>query len=101
MATGLGLQLVAFGFFLTPKLRRKPIAMAHAVARSLGGSPSRIVQPAYSSWTRQAEIARRQRAAWRLAAAASATLCLGLAATLSMAVSRPAVALHVIERSSN
>jgi hypothetical protein len=97
MATGLGLQLVAHGFFLTARRRGKPVAMAHAVARSLGGSPSRIVQPAYSSWTRQAEIARRQRAAWRLATAASVTLRLGLAATLSIAVSRPAVALHVIE----
>jgi MFS family permease len=99
MATGLALQLIALGFFLTPKPRRRPAAMAHTVARSLGGSPSKIVRPVYSSWTRQVEIARRQRAAWRLAAAASATLCLGLAATLSMAVSRPAVALHVIELS--
>jgi predicted MFS family arabinose efflux permease len=99
MATGLGLQLIALGFFLTPKPRRRPAAMAHAVARSLGGSPSRIVRPVYSSWTRQVEIAHRQRAAWRLAAAASATLCLGLVAILSMAISRPAVALHVIELS--
>jgi hypothetical protein len=99
MATGLGLQLIALGFFLTPKPRRRPAAMAHEVARSLRGSPSPVVRPVYSSWTLQAEIARRQRAAWRLAAAASATLCLGVGATLSIAVSRPAVALHVIELS--
>jgi nitrate/nitrite transporter NarK len=99
MATGLGLQLIALGFFLTPKPRRRPASMAHSVARSLSGAPSPTVRPVFSSWTRQVEIAHRQRAAWRLAAAASATLCLGLAATLSMAVSRPAVALHVIELS--
>jgi MFS family permease len=97
MATGLGLQLIGLGFFLTPKPRRRHVAMAHAVTRSLGGAPSSIVRPVYASWTRQVEIARGQRAAWRLAAAASATLCVGLAVTLSVAVSRPAVALHVIE----
>jgi MFS family permease len=99
MATGLGLQLIALAFFLTTKPRRRAADMAHAVARSLsvGGSPSRMVRPVYASWTHQVEFARRQRAAWRLAAAASATLCLSLAAALSIAVSRPAVALHVIE----
>jgi hypothetical protein len=49
MATDLGLQLIAAGFFLTPMRRRKPAPMAHAVTRSLGGSPSRIVQPVYST----------------------------------------------------
>jgi hypothetical protein len=72
--------------------------MAQAVARAMGfgGVPSRIVRPAYSSWTHQAELARRQRAAWAFAAAASAALCVGLAATLSITISRPAIALHVI-----
>jgi MFS family permease len=101
MAAGLILQLVALGVFFTPKPRRRAAPMAHAVVRALGfsGAPSRIVRPAYSSWTHQAEIARRQRAAWRFAAAASAALCAGLAATLSITISRPAVALHVIELS--
>jgi MFS family permease len=97
MATGIALQLIAFGVFLTPMPRRRPATMARAVAASLRGPPSPFVRPVYVSWTRQAEIAHRQRAAWRLAAAASVTLCLGLAVTLSVAVSRPAVALHVIE----
>jgi MFS family permease len=99
MAAGLGLQLTALGFFLTPKRRLKPVPMALSVDRALGfsGAPSQRVQPVYSSWTHQAEIARMQRAAWALAATASAVLCLGLAATLSMTISRPAVALHVIE----
>ncbi|MFZ1102182.1 MAG: hypothetical protein WAN86_04950 [Hyphomicrobiaceae bacterium] len=99
MAAGLGLQLIGLGVFFAPKRRLKPAPMAHAVSRALGfgETPSRIVRPAYSSWTHQAEIARRQRAAWRFAAAASAVLCMGLTATLSMTVTRPAIALHVIE----
>jgi hypothetical protein len=60
-----------------------------------------MVPPMYASWTRQAEIARRQRAAWAFAAVASTALCLGLAATLSMVASRPVVALHVIELHSS
>ena len=99
MATGLGLQLIALGVFFIPTHRVKAAPMAHAVARALGLSeaPSRIVRPVYVSWTYQADLARRQRAAWAFAAAASAALCVGLAATLSMTISHPAVALHVIE----
>jgi MFS family permease len=99
MAAGLGLQLIALGVFCAPRRRLKPAPMAHAVARALGFSraPLPIARPVYASWTYQAELARRQRAAWAFAAAASAALCVGLAATLSITISRPAVALHVIE----
>jgi MFS family permease len=101
MAAGLGLQLIALGVFLAPRRRLQPAPMAHAVARAMGFAAvsSLIVHPAYSSWTYQAELARRQRAAWAFAAAASAALCVGLAVTLSITISRPAVALHVIELS--
>jgi MFS family permease len=101
MAVGLGLQLIALGFFLTPKRRLKPAPMANAVVRALGvaEAPSRIVRPAYASWKHQAEIARSQRAAWAFAAAASAALCVVLALALSTAISPPAVALHMLERS--
>jgi hypothetical protein len=101
MAAGLGLQLIALGVFFAPVRRLRPTPMAHAVARALGSgqAPSPVVQTVYASWTYQAELARRQRAAWRFAATASAALCVGLAATLSMTISRPAVALHVIELS--
>ncbi|MFZ1106401.1 MAG: MFS transporter [Hyphomicrobiaceae bacterium] len=101
MAAGLGLQLIALAVFITPKRRLKPAPMAHAVVRALAfnASAPATVRPVYYSWTHQAEFARRQRAAWRFAAAASAALCVGLAATLSMTISRPAVALHVIELS--
>jgi hypothetical protein len=99
MAAGLGLQLIALGVFFTPKRRLKPAPMAHAVARALGfgQAPLPIARPVFASWIYQAELARRQRAAWAFAATASAALCLGLAATLSITISRPAIALHVIE----
>jgi hypothetical protein len=53
--------------------------------------------PVYASGTFQADLARRQRAAWAFAAAASAALCVGLAATLLITISRPAIAFHVIQ----
>jgi MFS family permease len=101
MAAGLGLQLIALGVFFTPERRLKPAPMAHAVAKALGfnQAPLPIIRPVYASWTYQAEHARRQRAAWAFAATASAALCVGLAATLLITVSRPAVAFHVIELS--
>ena len=101
MATCLGLQLIALGVFFTPERRLTPAPMAHVVARALGfgQAPLPIVRPVYASWTYQAELARRQRAAWAFAATASASLCIGLAATLLITISRPAVALHVIELS--
>jgi hypothetical protein len=77
----------------------KPAPMAHAVARAMGfgHAPLPIARPVYMPWTYQEELVRRQRAAWRFAAAASAALCISLAAMLSMAISRPAIALHLIE----
>jgi predicted MFS family arabinose efflux permease len=101
MAAGLGLQLIALGVFLAPRRRLKPAPMAHAVARALGFGQVRspIVGPVYASWTYQAELARRQKAAWAFAATASAALCVGLAATLLITISRPAVAFRVIELS--
>jgi hypothetical protein len=103
MAAGLGLQLIALGVFLAPKSRLRPAPMAHAVDKAVGfgQAPLRIARPVYVSWTYQAELARRQRAAWRFAAAASAALCVALAAMLSTMISRSAVALHLIEVSGH
>jgi MFS family permease len=100
MAGGLILELIALGVFFMPKRRLKPAPMARAVARALGfgEAPLRVVRPVYASWTHQAELARRQRAAWKFAATVSAALCLTLAAILSMAISRTAIAFHLIER---
>jgi hypothetical protein len=99
MAVGLGLQMVALGFFLAPMRRLRPTPMAHAVSRALrpGAGPLHFVDPTCLSWRYQGELARRQRAAWAFAAAASAILCVGLAATLSTMISRPAVAFHIME----
>jgi hypothetical protein len=48
-------------------------------------------------WTRHVELASKQAAGWRSAAAASAVLCIGLGAALSMTIGGPAVAVHVFE----
>ena len=104
MAVGIGLQLVSLGWFLTAPRRRPQTSMADAVTRMLGLDSPILVPAAYSAalsaWTRHVQHARRQASAWRFAAAASVLLCAGLAAALSMTFPRPAIALHVMDRSS-
>ncbi len=101
MALGLALQIATLAWFLSPKRRRPAAHMAHAVARAFGSSPSPVaVLPtpyakALSTWNQHIHQTRRQARAWRFAAAASVTLCAGLAASLSLSMSRPAVALHM------
>jgi MFS family permease len=101
MAVGLGLQLIALGVFLTPRRRPKDVPMSIAVARSLGLDPSiATAMPAHyaaalSAWRRHVVDARKQAAAWRYAAATSTAICIGLVAALSLALGRPAIALHV------
>jgi len=80
--------------------------MAHAVARALGidasaaeAMPSQY-KAALSAWRRHVAQTRRQATAWRFAAVASMTLCVGLAGALSLALIRPAVALHAVESST-
>jgi MFS family permease len=82
MAASLVLQLIALAWFATRPVR----AAATSVASSRTAGP-----------LRHAESMATQMAGWRLAAAVSAMLCVGLAAALSIAVSRPAVAVHVLE----
>src|SRR5581483_9735445 len=101
MALGLALQIATLAWFLSPKRRRPAAHMAHAVARAFGSSPSPVaVLPtpyakALSTWNQHIHQTRRQARAWRFAAAASVTLCAGLAASLSLSMSHPAVALHM------
>jgi type IV secretory pathway TrbF-like protein len=52
---------------------------------------------ALAAWRRHVVDARRQATAWRFAAAASVTLCAGLAGSLALALTRPVVALHVVQ----
>ena len=47
--------------------------------------------------TQHLELVRNHALGWRLAASASAMLCIGLAAVFSMTISRPAVAIHIFE----
>jgi MFS family permease len=97
------LQLVAFAWFVLPPRRLPAPAMARAASRPLSAahawpaSAPLLDITAAPAWTHQAEFVRRQAADWRFAATASAMLCMGLGAALSMAIGRPAVAVHIFE----
>jgi hypothetical protein len=105
LAAGLALQLVGLAVFLAPRRRPQPMPMAVAVARALGVDPS--IAPAMPAryaaallaWRQDVARTRRQAAAWRLAAAASMALCVGIGGSLSLTLVRPAVAFHLVEAS--
>lgn len=105
MATGLGLQLIGLGVFLAPRRRAPQMPMAVAVARALGLDRSiAMAMPApyaaaLSAWRRHIVHTRRQATAWRFAAVASMTLCVGLGGALSLTLARPALAFHLVEGS--
>jgi MFS family permease len=103
MAVNFVLQLAAFAWFAFSQRRLVVPAMARAASRSLSaahGWPASAPTP-YSTvawaWTQRAEPVRRQVAHWRFAAAASAMLCVGLAAAVSMTISRAAIAVQIYE----
>jgi len=103
MAVNFVLQLAALAWFAFSQRRLVVPAMARAASRSLSaahGWPASAPTP-YSTvawaWTQRAEPVRRQVAHWRFAAAASAMLCVGLAAAVSMAISRAAIAVQIYE----
>jgi len=103
MAATLVLQLAALAWFASSPRRLPAPAMTRAASRSLGvahSRPATATSPytrAALAWTQHAELVRNQAAGWRLAAAGSAILCIGLAAALSVTISRPAVAIHIFE----
>jgi MFS family permease len=103
MAASLVLQLAALAWFASSPRRLPAPAMARAASRSLRvahARPATATEPytrAALAWTQHAELVRKQASGWRLAAAASAMLCIGLSAALSMTISRPAVAIHIFE----
>jgi MFS family permease len=94
MATGLGLQLVALGLFLTPRRRAKQMSMSVAVARALGLDPSiTAAMPAHyaaalSAWRRHVVHTHRRATAWRFTAVASMGLCTALCTSLFVALDR-------------
>jgi hypothetical protein len=103
MGASLGLQLAAFAWFALPLPSVRVPAMARAANRSLSAARAwpATVTTSYTmaalAWTQHVELASKQVAGWRSAAAASAVLCVGLAVILSMTISRPAVAVHIFE----
>jgi hypothetical protein len=101
MGVSVGLQLAAFAWFALPPRRAPVPAMAHAASRSLSAAYARPVTTPYTmaalAWTQHVELTSKQAAGWRSAAVASAMLCVGLAAALSMTISRPAVAVHIFK----
>jgi MFS family permease len=94
MATGLGLQLIALGLFLTPRRRPKQMSMSATVTRALGLDPSMAAaMPAHyaaalSAWRRHVVHTRRWATAWRFTAIASMGLCTALCASLLVALDR-------------
>ena len=48
-------------------------------------------------WTHQADLVRKQSEDWRIAGIASAMLCIGLAAALSMTISSRGITVHIFE----
>ncbi len=101
MAATLVLQLVALAWFASSPLRLPALARAASrsrrVAHPWSAAPTTPYTRAALAWTQHAELVRKQAAGWRLAAAASAMLCIGLTAALSMTIGRPAVAVHIFE----
>lgn len=86
MGTILLLQLAALAWFASPRR-----------IATLAAAPRTLYPAAAFGRPQHLQILRKQCANWRLAAAASAGLCVGLIAALSMAISRPAVAIRVLE----
>ena len=103
MAATLALQLVALVWFASPPRRMPASAMARAASRSVrvvrswAATATTPYATAALAWTQHVELVRKQALGWRLAAAASAMLCIGLTAALSMTISRPAVTVHIFE----
>jgi MFS family permease len=89
MAATLVLQILALAWFAISPIRT---TAAVSTARLL----QRMSRPV-SSGAHRAQLAGERAAGWRLAAAASLMLCIGLVGALLTAVSRPTVAVHVIE----
>jgi len=108
MAATLVMQLCALAWFATPRRLPAP-AMARAASRTRSHAhawPAPAMTPytrAALAWTRHVELAHKHAVSWRLAASASAMLCISLAAALSLTISRSAVAIHIfkIDRSAH
>jgi MFS family permease len=102
MAVPLMLQLAALAWFATPRRLLTPATGSATCqsARVAHAWPTTAPTPytlAALAWTQHVDLVRKQVTGWRSAAAASVTLCVGLAAALTTTLSRPAVAVHILE----
>jgi MFS family permease len=103
MAAVLGLQVAAFAWFALPS-PRQPVSAMEGLARRLltTGRAQAPVAPlpralASPVWREHSRIAQRHAAGWRLAAAASAILCIGLTTMLVMPTTGSVIAVHIVE----
>ena len=102
MGTALLLQVAAFAWFALPRRAAAPVT-AHGARGPMSMCLERmaLTTTAYPAvgYRRIQHVrhVRKQCAHWRLAATASTSLCVGLAAVLFMAMSRPVVAIRVLE----
>jgi MFS family permease len=100
VAVGLLLQLAALAWFALSTRRVPKPAMARVASRSLPTAhrPAILATPyqrAASVWAQHTAAVSTQAAGWRLAAATSVLLCLSLATTLYMTMSRPPITVHI------
>jgi MFS family permease len=103
MAATLALQLVALTWFAASPLRLPIPEFTRALGHFLTMTRSRPAMPGMPyirsrlAWAQHRELIRMQASGWRVAAATSAMLTLGLIVAISIAISRPAVAIHIVE----
>ncbi|MFM9848932.1 MAG: MFS transporter [Hyphomicrobiaceae bacterium] len=94
-------QLAAFGWFASSRRTAAPLTVRSARGHMRASLEWMRPPTAYPTVgyrrTQHVHLLRKQCANWRLAAAASMGLCVGLIAVLSVAMSRPAVAIRVVE----
>jgi MFS family permease len=103
MAATLALQVAALGWFACSPLRL-PIpefarALRHFVTLTRSRPAMRTMPYIRSrlAWAQHTELVRMQTAGWRFAATTSAMLTLALTVAIFITMSRPAVAIHIVE----
>jgi hypothetical protein len=101
MAASLLLQLAALAWFAL-STRSQPLPAMQGVVRRVATNrrpppTSASSRSATALWGEQSRIARRQAAGWRLAAAASAALCVALATALVSTIGHANLVAHIVE----
>jgi MFS family permease len=103
MAASLVLQSAALLWFVLSPLRQRAPAAARAATRSprvdhaWRAVATMPAKRAALAWRPHMGRVRQQAMVWRLAATASAMLCIGLTVALSMTISRPAIAVLILQ----